>query len=264
MPGSGLRRHPRRHPRPHPAGLAGERSPPPARTVPAERVVALSDAVQVDGDGRAPGRRDEHQRHVSVPKSIHRTRPSTTSGGSARVGGWDATGDTRMTKSRPRVVTYRTIWALTAARPERARRSGCGRRAAGAGLDPGRGQRAVHGNGELAEKRLGVVDPGPDAQLELQRTVAEAGAQTDGRWIRERPGMRRGDAAEDLEDVLRVGRVRDANAERDAAQRLRQRPVGDALGCQGRVRDDDLGAVPRPDGGRPHADLTDPALERAH
>ena len=48
-------------------------------------VVALSDAVQVDGAMAGPVAGASI--NVSLPKSIHRTRPSMTSGCSARVGG---------------------------------------------------------------------------------------------------------------------------------------------------------------------------------
>src|SRR5437773_73829 len=75
------------------------------------------------------------------------------------------------------------------------------------------GQRPMHADGELAQERLRVLEPGPGAQLELQRAVAESLAQGDWRRVREGLGMRRGNVAQDLEDVLGIGRVCDPDVE---------------------------------------------------
>jgi len=132
-------------------------------------------------------------------------------------------------------------------------------------LDPCRVQRVVDGEQQVALGRQVVVELfSPCPELEVERAFAESGE--------DRPRLRRGQHLRmvlgapggQLDHLVRVGSVRDPDRDFHAALPVRQGPVGDLVGDQVRVGNDDLGAAPGADRARAHPDSPDLAPDVSH
>ena len=103
----------------------------------------------------------------------------------------------------------------------------------------------------------------PGTHLEAQGAFAEPQEKRGRRGVGEDEWVRSCDLEQDLEHLLRGCSVGDSHAHVDAAQAVRQRPVGDLLADHARVGDDDFGALARAYGAGAHAELLDLARDVA-
>src|SRR5262245_12389457 len=106
-------------------------------------------------------------------------------------------------------------------------------------------ERVVHREPELAPRPdpfLEVARPG--AELEVERAVAEAQEEHDGRGLEQHPGRPARHIGEQRDDAVWFGAVGDADVDVEPAHAVRQRPVRHLVGDQAGIRHDDLGTFP--------------------
>src|SRR5689334_1817330 len=78
---------------------------------------------------------------------------------------------------------------------------------------------------DLAANHKPVIQLGPEAQAEVERTVAESIKGDQRLGVFEDIGMRGGDSRQDSENTIRIGTVSDANNNVRAPVEIGERPV---------------------------------------